>query len=76
MGAAGLSARRRVDDSLALLGGRQIGFRQHDAVGHRRLLDRFGMRVEGRFAVDRIDHRHHAVEPVAQHQIRMRHGGV
>ena len=61
---------------VALLGGRQIGLGQHDAVGHRRLLDRFGMRVERRLAVDAIDHRHHAVEPVALHQIRMRHGGV
>ena len=34
------------------------------------------MRVERGLAVDAIDHRHHAVEPVALHQIGMRHGGV
>ena len=35
-----------------------------------------GMGIERGFAVHRVDHRHHAVEPVAQHEIRMRHGGV
>ena len=55
---------------------RQIGLGQDDAVGDRGLLDRFRMGVERGFAVDRVDHRHHAVEPVAQHEIRVRHGGV
>ena len=74
--------RRRIEraqareDGRALFGAGQIGFGQHDAVGHRRLLDRFGMRVERRLAIDAVDHGDDAVEPVALHQIRMRHGGV
>ena len=57
-------------------GRRQIGLGQHQPVGHGRLLHRFRVRVEGGKSVDRVDHRHHAVEPVAQQQIGVRHGGV
>ena len=65
------NGRRRIervqprDDAVALCVRRQIGLGQHDAVGDRRLLHRFGVFVERGLAVDRIDHRHHAVEPVA-----------
>ena len=34
------------------------------------------MRIERRAAVDGIEHRDDAVEPIAHHQIRMRHDGV
>ena len=54
----------------------KIGLGQHDAVGDRRLLHRFGMGIERGLAVDRIDHRDHAIEPVAQQQIGMRHRRV
>ncbi len=54
----------------------EVGLGQHDAVGDRRLLDRLRMRLEGRGAVDGIDHRDDAVEPVAHDQIGMHHRGV
>ena len=34
------------------------------------------MRVERRLAIDRVDQRHHSVEPIAQHEIRMIHDRV
>ncbi len=58
---------RRVDE---------IGLAQHDAIGDRDLLHRFHVRVERGVAVHRVDHGDHAVEPVAHHQIGVRHRGL
>ena len=51
----------------------KIGFCQHDPVGNRHLLHCFFVCIEGRSTVDRVHHRHHAIEPIAQHQIGMQH---
>ena len=64
------------DNCVALSAVGEIGLGQDNAVRHGGLLDRFGMGIECRRAVDRIDHREHAIEPVAQQQIRMRHRRV
>ena len=54
----------------------EVGLAQHDAVGHRGLLDGFEMRVERGGAIHRVDHRDDAVEPVAHRQIGMGHCGL
>ena len=54
----------------------EIGLGQHDPVGNRDLLDRFQVLVERCGAVDGVDHRDDAVEPVAHRQVGMRHRGL
>ena len=73
IGAAGLSACSRAQDArrAAPASPRSVLLSTMRSAT-RGLLHRLGMRVERRFAVDRIDHGHHAVEPVAQQQIGMR----
>ncbi len=80
IGAAGLSACSRALRSLA---GRaafrrvdEVGLAQHDSIGDRDLLDGLQMRVERRCAIDRVDHREHAVEAIAHRQIGVRHRGL
>ena len=69
-----LQTRQKVRQPRRALG--QIGFRHHQPVGDRGLFHRLLMRVERRLAIHRVDQRHHAVEPIAQHQIRMIHDRV
>ena len=54
----------------------QVGLGDDDPVGDRNLLDRLQVLVEGRRAIDGVDHRNHPVEPVAHRQVGMRHCGL
>ncbi len=54
----------------------QVSLGQDDPVGDGNLLDRLQVLVERRRAVDGVDHRDDAVEPVAHRQVGMRHRGL
>ena len=53
--------------------GQKIALADHQPVGHRRLFDRFGVPVERRRAVQRIDEGDDTVEAKPQHEIGMIH---
>src|SRR5919199_4498872 len=53
-----------------------MGLGRPQRVGHGRLFDRLGMGVERGHAVHGVHGRNDAIQPVAQHQIGMRHRGV
>src|SRR6516225_11379926 len=57
----GIERMQTSDHAGALYGVSEIGFCQYDAVGHRRLLHRFGMRIERRLSIHAIDYRHYAI---------------
>jgi hypothetical protein len=54
----------------------EIALGQQEAVGHRGLLHRLGLLVEGEGAVDGIDRRYDAIEHVARRNDRIGHQGV
>ena len=61
---------------LALAPGEKVELGQHDPVGDRHLLHRFGMGVERRHAVDAVDDGDDAFEPAAREKLGLAHDGV
>ena len=76
MAAPGLSARRLASRPSRSSPPGDVALGDDDAVGHRRLLDRFAVPAELDVAIDPVDRRHHAVERVAVGDHPVGHQGM
>ena len=61
---------------LTLAAHEQVDLGQHNAVGHRHLLDRFRMSIERRHSIECVDHGDDAFEAAGGKQIRIAHHRV